>query len=196
MKRDVLLDKSIKSSFLSCEKDAELILRKLFVESRPYSDLLKKLLIINTKDCISDNSQYKNRYQEIVNKYNVSTLFEEGYITLSPKVKSLEHEEVKAYIVVTFDTFFPTTNPEYRDCTITFNIFCHTDYWDIENFQLRPVKIAGYIDGILNNTKLTGIGTLQFFSARMSVLSDTLSGYSLVYQAMHGNDDKIEGEGD
>ena len=39
------------SSFLSCEKDAEIILRKLFIESRPYSDDLKRLLVINTPDC-------------------------------------------------------------------------------------------------------------------------------------------------
>jgi hypothetical protein len=46
MKRDVILTKPITSSFLSCEKDTEIILRKLFVESRPYSDILKSLLII------------------------------------------------------------------------------------------------------------------------------------------------------
>ena len=39
------------SSFLSCEKDTESIVNKLFVESRPYSDELKRLLVINTKDC-------------------------------------------------------------------------------------------------------------------------------------------------
>ena len=38
-----------KSSFLSCEKDAETIVKKLFVESRPYSDELKRLLLINNK---------------------------------------------------------------------------------------------------------------------------------------------------
>ena len=36
--------KPFQSSFLSCEKDTEIILRKLFVESRPYSDDLKRLL--------------------------------------------------------------------------------------------------------------------------------------------------------
>ena len=46
MKRDVVLTQPIRSSFLSCEKDAEIILRKLFVESRPYSDVLKRLLVV------------------------------------------------------------------------------------------------------------------------------------------------------
>ena len=38
--------KPFQSSFLSCEKDTEIILRKLFIESRPYSDDLKRLLVI------------------------------------------------------------------------------------------------------------------------------------------------------
>ena len=44
------------SSFLSCEKDAEAIIKKLFVDSRPYSDELKRLLLINTKDCLLDKT--------------------------------------------------------------------------------------------------------------------------------------------
>ena len=49
-----------KSSFLSCEKDAETIVKKLFVDSRPYSDMLKRLLLINTPDCLNDmtNPEY------------------------------------------------------------------------------------------------------------------------------------------
>ena len=34
----------------------ETILRKLFIESRPYSDDLKRLLVINTKDCLDDRT--------------------------------------------------------------------------------------------------------------------------------------------
>ena len=57
----------IKSSFLSCEKDLETIVRKLFIESKPYNETLKRLLIINTKDCIDDltNPAYKKKIDEI-----------------------------------------------------------------------------------------------------------------------------------
>ena len=51
MKRDTRAIFTAKSSFLSCEKDFEEILKKLFIESAPYSNYLKKLLVINTKDC-------------------------------------------------------------------------------------------------------------------------------------------------
>ena len=43
MRKD-LTKPDIRSSFLSCEKDTETILRRLFIESRPHSDVLKKLL--------------------------------------------------------------------------------------------------------------------------------------------------------
>ena len=111
-------------------------------------------------------------------------------------MKSLEHEEVKSYIIIRFDNFAPNVeNPYFRDCTVSFDIFCHSDYWDIGDYQLRPYKIAGYIDGLLNRTKLSGIGTFNFFSGQQVVLDEHLSGFSLVYNAVHGNDDTIPPKG-
>ena len=194
MKRDVISTKPLKSSFLSCEKDAEIILKKLLVSSKPYSDILKKLLIVNTKDCIDDNSPNKNKYQEIINSYSVAKLIDDGYVTLIPKLKQSEHEEIKSYIIISFDHFIPTGNPEYRDCNVNFDIICHTDYWDLGDYRLRPIKIAGYIDGILNGEKLSGIGQFNFISSQEIVLNEELSGYTLSYTATHGNDDTIPPE--
>ena len=184
----------ITSSFLSCEKDTELILKKLFFDNRPYSDTLKKLLVVNTKDCIDKDSKNAKKYQDFVDKLSVRDLREQGYIKLEPKLIFKEHEEVKSYILLSFDNFTPNdTNPEYRDCTVTFDIVCHTDYWDIQNYQLRPIKIAGYIDGILNETKLTGIGKFHFLGCNELILDENLSGYTLMYRAVHDvdGDDKI-----
>lgn len=184
----------ITSSFLSCEKDTELILKKLFFDNRPYSDTLKKLLVINTKDCINEKSKNAEKYQDFVNELSVRDLREQGYIKLEPKLTFKEHEEVKSYILLSFDNFTPNnTNPEYRDCTVTFDIICHTDYWDIQNYQLRPIKIAGYIDGILNETELTGIGKFHFLGCNELILDENLSGYTLMYRAVHDvdGDDKI-----
>jgi len=180
------------SSFLSCEKDLEKILRKLFIENRPYSDDLKRLLVINNKDClVTDNPIYNEKIQETT----LAKLREEGYIKIEPKITFGEHEEVKAYIVVEFNNFTPNmTNPEFRDSIIDFNIICHTDHWDIGDYRLRPIKIMGYIDSILNNAKLTGIGTLNFIGANEVVLDENLSGYLLRYAAIHGSDDKIPEE--
>ena len=186
-----IMTKPLKSSFLSCEKDAETIIKKLFVDSYPYSNQLKKLLVINTKDCLDDSNK---SYDEIVKNTSVKELIEGNYITLVPKIKLEEHEEVKSYIILSFDQFTETSNPEYRDCVVSFDILCHTDYWDLGDYRLRPLKIVGFIDGILNNAKLSGIGTLQFLSCNQLVLNEDLSGYSLLYIATHGNDDEIPGE--
>ena len=192
MKRDIILPANrFQSSFLSCEKDCETILRKLFVTSKPYSDELKRLLVVNTKDCL-DNTTSKV-YKEKIDSMGLKELRDEGYIKLEPKLKMPEHEEVKSYINICFNNFTQTSNPQFRDCTVSFFILCHTDYWDLGNFRLRPLKIAGYIDGILNNCKLSGIGTLQFVGCTELVLDETLAGYTLTYLATHGSDDSILG---
>ena len=121
------------SSFLSCEKDTESIIKKLFVDSRPYSDLLKRLLLINTADCLDDmtNQVYVNK----IKSTSVADLSKQGYVRLNPKISLGENEEVKSYIVISFDNFRPNDqNPYYRDCTVMIDILCHTDYWDIGNY--------------------------------------------------------------
>ena len=190
MKKDLRMTRPLTSSFLSCDKDAERILKRLLIESRPYSDELKRLLVINTKDCLDDktNPIYLKKLEEM----SLSRLIDDGYIKLVPKIKLPEHEEVKSYIILTFDSFVPNpTNPQFRNCLINFDIVCHTDYWDIGDYRLRPLKIAGYIDGLLNNTKLTGIGTIQFAGCSELILSENLSGYTLMYKTIHGSDDQI-----
>ena len=181
-----------KSSFLSCEKDTETIIKKLFVDSKPYSDLLKRLLLINTKDCLTD--LVNPVYNDIIKHTSIQDLRDKGYIRLEPKILMGENEEVKSYIRLSFDHFTPSKNDYFRDCIIEIDILCHPEYWDIGNFRLRPIKIAGYIDGILNNNKLSGIGTLNFAGMNELILDENLCGYCLMYAATHGNDDLIEGE--
>ena len=182
-----------KSSFLSCEKDAETIIKKLFVDSKPYSDMLKRLLLINTSDCLYDmtNPVYLKKIKET----SVQNLKEQGYLRFGPKIALGENEEVKSYIRISFDHFTPNrNNPYFRDCIVEIDILCHPDYWDIGNFRQRPIKIAGYIDGILNENKLSGIGTLEFAGCNELLLDENLAGYCLMYTATHGNDDSIENE--
>lgn len=185
----VHLDKPIKSSFMSCEKDLEIIIEELFVKHKQYARVLKKLLIVNTKDCL-DNP----KYDEIVDKYSVADMIDKGYIRFKPNIELPEHEEIKSYIIITFDNFLESSNPEFRDNTISIDIICHTDYWDLGDYRLRPFKILGYLDGMLNKSKLTGIGILNFISCKSLLLSEHLSGYTLNYIAYHGSDDAISGE--
>lgn len=183
----------LKSSFLSCEKDTDTILRKLLIESRPYSDMLKRLLVISTRDCLDNETSeiYKKKIQEM----SVKRLIDDGYIRLSPKLNLYENEEIKSYIFITFDHFSPNANnPEFRDCIVNIDVLSHTDYWDIGDCRQRPIKICGYIDAILNKARLSGIGTLNFMGANQLIFDDDFSGYTLMYSAIHGSDDIIPPE--
>lgn len=184
---DPALALNFKSTFLSCEKDQETIWRRLFAESYQYSEKLKRLLVVNAPDCL-DNTQYQ--YKKIVDNITLKELHDKEYIRAVPKIEFGEHEEVKSYIMLEFDDFVPTQNPEFRDCTVTFNIICHLDYWEMDDYKLRPHQIAGYIDGILNESKLSGIGTLQFLGATQVVLNEYLGGIVLRYIATHGSEDE------
>ena len=186
-----IMTRPLKSSFLSCEKDAEEIVKRLFVSSQPYSDQLKRLLMINTKDCLDESN---NNYTEIARNTSVKELFEKQYISLMPKINRKEHEEVKNYIILTFDEFVGTDNPEYRDCRVIFDVVCPADNWMLVDYQTRPLKIIGIIDGIMNQAKLSGIGELQFLNCVQFKFNEELMGYSLTYIATHGNDDNLPGE--
>lgn len=182
--------RNIESSFLSCEKDVETIVRKLFVDDKQIGEELKRLIMINTKDCIDNRTNQD--YIKQIKETTVADLRDKGYIRLEPKLKFNEHEEIKSYIIISFDNFTPNPgNPYYRDCTVMIDVICHTDYWDIGNYRLRPLKIIGYIDGILNESRLSGIGTFQFAGCNEIVLDGNLSGYCLIYAATHGADDWV-----
>jgi hypothetical protein len=95
------------------------------------------------------------------------------------------------YVIISFDNFTPNaTNPEFRDNIISFDIICHFDQWQLEDFQLRPYRIAAEIDTLINDKHLTGIGTLQFLGANQIILNDEFAGLSLMYSAIQGEEDK------
>ena len=92
--------------------------------------------------------------------------------------------------MLTFDNFTSNgTDPKYRDCMINFDILCNTKQWQLDDFRIRPLMIAGYIDGILNLQKLSGIGELVFLGCNELLLDPNLAGYTLSYQAVHFTED-------
>ena len=60
----------------------------------------------------------------------------------------------------------------------------------MKDFELRPYKIAGELDSMLDGKKLTGIGYLEFLGASQLILTDEFAGLCLMYQAIHGVEDK------
>ena len=162
-----------KSSFLSMEKDMNLIINKMFKNER-----LKRLLYYNSKDALNRPNLNEDQSLELI----------QNNIKIVPKL--YVDGSVMNYIIINFDKFIPTENPEFRDNTIEFDIICHFDQWQLQDFALRPYKIAAEIDSMFNNAKLTGIGELQFIGATQIVLTDEFAGLCLLYEATHGEEDK------
>ena len=190
MRRDIRSTVPLNSTFLFFEKDIETILKALFVQSYPHSEKLKRLLVLNTPDCLDDEES--DVYKEILKEINLKTLIEKGYIKLVPKIRMSEHEEVKSYILISCDNFYPNEgNSHFRDYTITFDIICHIDQWYLGDYRVRPLKIAGYIDSLLDGAKLSGIGELNFMGGNELILNEDLAGYSLTYRTVQGNEDRI-----
>ena len=205
MRSDVIKMRPIHSSFFSCAQDTETILKQLFVKSNPYSDRLKRLLVINNPDCLNQNNQ---SYQQLIDSKPLSVLRKEGYIRTNPKIARKQFQNIKSFILLTYDNFSSNIiDPKFMDCTVNFDIICYDDEWDLQNFQIRPIMIAGYIDGILNsisddnkiawqnrgsssNIKLSGMGEYYFLGLNLVVLNEDISMYTLSYRALHFTEDK------
>ena len=162
-----------KSSFLSMEKDTSLIVNKMLDNPR-----LKRLLYYTSKDALNRPNLNEDQSLDLINKN----------IKIVPKL--YVDGSVLNYIIINFDKFLPSENPEFRNNIIEFDIICHFDQWQLQDFALRPYKIAAEIDSMFNNTHLTGIGLLQFVGATQTVLTDEFAGVCLLYEATHGGEDK------
>ena len=111
------------------------------------------------------------------------------YIQTVPRLSLEGYPEIKSYIVLEFDNVYPSRNPEFTNKTISFDIICNLDQWELEDFQIRPWVIAGYIDGILNHSRLSGIGLLELMGAEQVILNEKLGGVILRYVATNGRED-------
>ena len=150
-----------------------LIMDKMFKNER-----LKRLLYYTTKDALNKPNITEDQMYEMIGK-NIKTV---------PKL--YVDGSVLNYIIISFDNFTPSINPEFRDNVIEFDIICHFDQWQLQDFALRPYKIAAEIDSMFNGKHLTGIGEVEFLGANQMILTDEYAGLCLMYRAVHGEEDK------
>ena len=162
------------SSFLSLEKDMGIIVNMIMKNDR-----LKKMLYYTTKDCINKPNLTDDETISLFGKQikTVPKLYVDG--------------SVLNYIIIGFDNFVSNgTNPEFRDNNIEFDIICHFDQWQLNDFELRPYRIAAELDSMFNNKRLTGIGEIEFIGAKQVILTDEYAGICLMYKVVHGEEDK------
>lgn len=162
-----------KSSFLSIEKDMELLINKILANKR-----LQKLLYYTDRDPMHHPDLTQEQALELFN----------NNIKIVPKI--YVDGSVLQYIIIQFDNFTPSLNTEFRDNTIEFDIICHYDQWKLTDFALRPYRIAAELDSMLNKKRLTGIGKLEFIGANQILLTDEYAGICLMYRTYHGEEDK------
>ena len=163
-----------KSSFLALEKDLSIITDLILKNER-----LKKLIHYTSRDALRRAKLTDEQTYELFGKN----------IKLVPKVKI--DPTVLNYVVINFDEFNTNmTNPHFRDNTIGIDIICHYDQWHLEDFQLRPYRIAAEIDSMLDGQRLSGIGTLEFAGAVLQNWTEEYGGVTLFYRAVHGDEDK------
>ena len=163
-----------KSSFLSLEKDLAIIVDKILADTR-----LKKLLYYPSKDALTKPALTEDQSIALFGKQ----------IKIVPKL--YVDSEVFAYLIISFDNFVTNAmNPQFRDNILEIDIICHFDQWQLNDFQLRPYRIAAELDSMFNGKHLTGIGELEFLGANQIILTDEYAGLCLLYQAIHGEEDK------
>ena len=163
-----------KSSFLSIDKDMELISQKILSNER-----VKRLLYYTTKDAIRKPNLSPEQSIELFGKNikRVPKLYVDG--------------SVLNYILIRFDDFITNPeNPEFRDNIIELYIICHIDQCELTDFQLRPYRIAAELDSMLDKKRLTGIGKVEFQGAKQVILNDEYAGLCLLYRTVHGEEDK------
>ena len=162
-----------KSSFLSTEKDMSIIVDKFLKNER-----LKRLLYYTTPDAMHKPNLTDDQTYELFGKQ----------IKIVPKL--YVDGSVLTYVIISFDNFIESSNPEFRDNIIEFDIICHFDQWHLEDFQLRPYRIAAEIDSMLDKKRLTGIGKTEFLGANQIILTDEFAGLCLMYRVYHGEEDR------
>ena len=146
-----------KSSFLGMTKDTALIMDKLLKNPR-----ILRLLYYNTPDCLELDKKPTPGSKEI------KEMLKKQQIGLIPSVTT--DKEKLSYLRVYFDDFSRTEdNDFYRDSSIEVRIICHFDTWQLENMELRPYRLAGEIDSMLDGARFSGIGELRFVHATQDV---------------------------
>lgn len=108
-------------------------------------------------------------------------------IKLVPKLE-IEHD-AKPYIILTLDNFVPEENQTtFRSFQLQVDILCQYEYWNLEDFKLRPYMIAGEVDALINNSFITGNGVADFVGAKSLILPD-MGGLTLYYNVETFTDD-------
>lgn len=161
------------SSFLSVEKDLDIIVSKICQNQR-----LLKLLYYNVPNALAQPALSDDQLGEVI----------KNNIKLVPK--TYVEDEYRNYLIIKFDNFLTGLNPEFRNNTIEFDILCNYENWQLDGYALRPIKIMAEIDSMFNGARLTGAGLTEFGGATDIIATDQMAGYCIFFNIIHGGEDE------
>ena len=161
------------SSFLSVEKDLDIIISKICKNQR-----LLKLLYYNVPNALAQPALSDDQLEEVI----------KNNIKLVPK--TYVEDEYRNYLIIKFDNFLTGLNPEFRNNTIEFDILCNYENWQLDGYALRPIKIMSEIDSMFNGARLTGAGLTEFGGATDIIATDQMAGYCIFFNVIHGGEDE------
>lgn len=161
------------SSFLSVEKDLDIIVSKICQNQR-----LLKLLYYNVPNALAQPALSDDQLGEVI----------KNNIKLVPK--TYVEDEYRNYLIIKFDNFLTGLNPEFRNNTIEFDILCNYENWQLDGYALRPIKIMAEIDSMFNGARLTGAGLTEFGGATDIIATDQMAGYCIFFNVIHGGEDE------
>lgn len=168
-------------AFQGISKDMSIIVERILSNQN-----VLKLLEYNVRDWKSQPS---------VTNEQIEKMLENEQISPVPRLRI--EKQRKTYLRLNIGTVVPNANnPEFFDNTFGIDILCHYDDWNLGNFQLRPLRIAGEIQSMLDKTHLDGIGVLNFITMSPVVYNAEYAGVSLTYLAVRGHEDQLNMEKD
>lgn len=101
-------------------------------------------------------------------------------ILIVPKLST--KEVVESFILIAIPTFEVDSNLDFTSATITVDVICPLDKWLIDDICPRPFKIMDRISDLLEGSRVTGIGTLNFVTGSQSVIYEGVSDHQMVFE--------------
>ena len=147
-------------------KNAQYIMKRLMANQ----DLLK-LLYYTDKDPLSHEDLTKEQIQ--------NEIFEK-LIKIVPRVgpKETAHSIIAIRIARGRGII---TNSEFKNVSISIEIFVPMTQWIIKDTNLRPFAIMGEIQKSLNNKKIEGLGKLTGGDFDLNFLTEEISAYEQTF---------------
>ena len=142
---------------------------------------IANMLMSNQRICRLLKYQVRDPFSEKYDNVDGADLINKQ-ILIVPKIFD-DSTEKMSYITAIFDGFVVNQiNPEFKISTVRFDIACPYDEWLLNERSLRPYLIMQEVDTMFNESKMAGLGTLQFYRADTLTLTPWIGGYSMKYK--------------